>query len=113
MDIAGDDLSIPTSLPPTLSSKLVEAMLKTTWIKGVIERESDREFFYYTSKEAQDSWNDVGWSEQNAAEMIHVISEPSLITIVHERDDLDVEKLHHICSGKRISKLGTNITHDK
>ena len=96
MDINGEDITLETTYPPATSSMLMEAMCKSSWVEGVTERESDTEFFYYTSKEAKASWDEEGRTNQNGPEMVHVISESGSVSIIHERKDLAVEKLRVI-----------------
>ena len=112
MDIGGTDTTLKSSYPSNVAALVVLGYFYMKYPSGRFENDDldnldgRKEFFFYTSEEAQDRWNTHGWTENFGKEMFHVITEKgesskSDVTIVHEdRDDLDFPEIESLLNQK-------------
>lgn len=105
MEIGGIDTELESCYPPHASALLVLGYLYVNYPKGChenadvepIEKDDRKEFFFYTSYESKQSWDNDNHQEDGfGKEMIYIIAEKGQVTIVHERDDIDFAKIEKL-----------------
>ncbi|HVI39654.1 MAG TPA: hypothetical protein VM577_03255 [Anaerovoracaceae bacterium] len=76
MDIGGQDITIEHSDKDALGA--VSELIFKVWPNAVIELglADDEEIFLYENREAADSWEEFGRTEENDDQMIWIVFEP-------------------------------------
>lgn len=93
MQINGNDIVIPVPLSVSAQKQLMLSYFKHMFPEGVLEEISSTEFMYFIDKEAEESWDSQGRTEENASKMFHVICRENELTLVCEKAEQYIDEI--------------------